>query len=87
LIVSDSEKVFPVKLLSYSINDSTIDVDELDNKVDFSLNNSAKVKLVPTNPNTKLEVKDMTLVANDGTNSHLNRLEGNEWELASPTGT
>ena len=59
LVDSESDTAFKVNLLSYSVNNSELKVSELGKEIDFSLNNSAKVKLTPLNSSTDLEVSAM----------------------------
>jgi hypothetical protein len=85
LVDGENGKAFAVKLLSYSVNGTEINVGKLDNEVDFSINNSAKVKLVPTNSSTQLQATEMTLLTEDGSTKYLNKSE-DQWEFDSSNG-
>ena len=86
LVDSESDTAFKVNLLSYSVNNSELKVSELGKEIDFSLNNSAKVKLTPLNSSTDLEVSAMKLTGENGTNTILNNPENSKWVIDAPAG-
>ena len=75
LIDTESNKAFGLSLLSYSLNDTKVSVEKMDTATELALNNSARVNLVPINPNIELDVLSMRLRDTDGSTFNLNKLK------------